>query len=142
MKLGTNSIMSVVVPVYNEEVVLPALKERLLDLRRSLPMRVRFILVNDGSTDRTGALLDSFVGEAEGIQAVHLSRNFGHQQAVSAGLSLATGDCVAVIDGPLLGQNGRGLRRRLCREAQQERKLVQESRLLAFLSDPGATLFN
>lgn len=76
MKLGTNSVMSVVVPVYNEEAVLPALKERLLDLRRSLPMRVHFILVNDGSTDRTGALLDSFVGEAEGIQAVHLSRNF------------------------------------------------------------------
>lgn len=101
MKLGTNSVMSVVVPVYNEEAVLPALKERLLDLRRRLPMRVRFILVNDGSTDRTGALLDSFVGEAEGVQAVHLSRNFGHQQAVSAGLSLATGDCVAVIDGDL-----------------------------------------
>lgn len=93
--------LSVVVPLCNEEAVIPLLRTRLLDLRRMLPGRAEFILVDDGSTDRTPELLDVFASEEVDVKVVHLSRNFGHQQAVSAGLSISEGEAVAVIDGDL-----------------------------------------
>jgi dolichol-phosphate mannosyltransferase len=62
---------------------------------------VELIFVNDGSNDRTAKLLDDFAESERGVAAVHLSRNFGHQQAVSAGLSFSRGDRVAIIDGDL-----------------------------------------
>ena len=93
--------LSVVVPLCNEEAVIPLLRTRLLDLRSMLPGRAEFILVDDGSTDRTPDLLDVFASEEVDVKVVHLSRNFGHQQAVSAGLSISEGEAVAVIDGDL-----------------------------------------
>jgi dolichol-phosphate mannosyltransferase len=101
MEGSRNAALSVVVPLCNEEAVVPLLRKRLVDLRAHVPGRVQFILVNDGSTDQTPALLDQFAAEESDVVAVHLSRNFGHQQAVSAGLSLASGDNVAIIDGDL-----------------------------------------
>jgi glycosyltransferase involved in cell wall biosynthesis len=101
MTTPTDATVSVVVPLFNEEAVVPALVKRLAGLRQALPLRFQFVLVNDGSTDTTGRLLDEIASQMAGVQAVHLSRNFGHQQAVSAGLSLATGDYVAVMDGDL-----------------------------------------
>lgn len=94
-------ILSIVVPLYNEETVIPSLRRRLLAWRGALGKRVECILVNDGSKDGTEALLDAFAQEEDDVKAVHLSRNFGHQQAVSAGLSVAEGDYVAIIDGDL-----------------------------------------
>ena len=94
-------MLSIVVPLYNEEAVIPALRQRLLDWRRALGKRVECVLVNDGSMDGTEELLDAFAREESDVKAVHLSRNFGHQQAVSAGLSVAEGDYVAIIDGDL-----------------------------------------
>lgn len=94
-------MLTIVVPLYNEETVIPALRQRLLDWRRALGKRVECILVNDGSKDGTEGLLDAFAREESDVKAVHLSRNFGHQQAVSAGLSVAEGDYVAIIDGDL-----------------------------------------
>jgi dolichol-phosphate mannosyltransferase len=94
-------ILSIVVPLYNEEAVIPSLRRRLLDWRAALGKRVECILVNDGSVDGTEGLLDAFAREESDVRAVHLSRNFGHQQAVSAGLSVAEGDYVAIIDGDL-----------------------------------------
>lgn len=101
MESPRDTTLSVVVPLCNEAAVIPLLRKRLVDLRAHVPGRVQFILVNDGSTDQTPALLDQFAAEESGVVAVHLSRNFGHQQAVSAGLSLASGDNVAIIDGDL-----------------------------------------
>lgn len=95
------AMLSIVVPLYNEEAVIPALRQRLLDWRRALGRRVECILVNDGSKDGSEGLLDAFAREESDVKAVHLSRNFGHQQAVSAGLSVAEGDYVAIIDGDL-----------------------------------------
>jgi dolichol-phosphate mannosyltransferase len=94
-------MLSIVVPLYNEEAVIPALRQRLLDWRRALGKRVECVLVNDGSMDGTDELLDAFAREESDVKAVHLSRNFGHQQAVSAGLSVAEGEHVAIIDGDL-----------------------------------------
>ena len=103
MKMVENKggMLSIVVPLYNEEAVIPVLRRRLLDWRHSLRKKVEFILVNDGSIDGTEELLDAFAREEGDVKAVHLSRNFGHQQAVSAGLSVAEGDYVAIIDGDL-----------------------------------------
>jgi glycosyltransferase involved in cell wall biosynthesis len=98
---GKGGMLSVVVPLYNEEAVIPLLRGRMLDWRVALGKRVECILVNDGSTDGTEGLLDAFAREEIDVKAVHLSRNFGHQQAVSAGLSMAEGDYVAIIDGDL-----------------------------------------
>ncbi len=94
-------MLSIVVPLYNEEAVLPSLRKRLLEWRLEFGRRVEIILVNDGSEDGTERLLDAFAREESDVKAVHLSRNFGHQQAVSAGLSMAEGDYVAIIDGDL-----------------------------------------
>ena len=96
-----SNMLSIVVPLYNEEAVIPSLRRRLLDWRMALGKRVECILVNDGSTDGTEGLLDAFARDESDVKAVHLSRNFGHQQAVSAGLSVADGEYVAIIDGDL-----------------------------------------
>jgi glycosyltransferase involved in cell wall biosynthesis len=98
---GKNTLLSIVVPLCNEEQVIPLLRKRLLALRDSVADPVELILVDDGSSDATPLLLDKFAEDVEDVKAVHLSRNFGHQQAVSAGLSLAKGDNVAIIDGDL-----------------------------------------
>jgi dolichol-phosphate mannosyltransferase len=59
------------------------------------------VLVNDGSSDRTGELLDRLAGTDPRIRVIHLSRNFGHQAALTAGLEHAVGDAVAMIDADL-----------------------------------------
>lgn len=93
--------ISIVVPAFNEEEVLPALFSRLLVLKKSLGRSVELVFVNDGSSDRTPDLLDSFAENEALVLAVHLSRNFGHQKAVSAGLSVAKGDYIGIIDADL-----------------------------------------
>jgi dolichol-phosphate mannosyltransferase len=101
MREISKASISVVVPVFNEEEVLPVLISRLLALRNNLGRKLELVFVNDGSSDRTPNLLDDIAGKEPDVQAVHLSRNFGHQQAVSAGLSLANGDYIGVIDADL-----------------------------------------
>lgn len=94
--------LSVVVPIYNEEENLPELCRRLKtvveDLRFS---RSEVLLVNDGSTDRSEAMIRSLVGEDPLFTGICLTRNFGHQAAVCIGLSHAQGSAIAVIDGDL-----------------------------------------
>ena len=88
-----------VVPVFNEE-------EGLLDFHNSLESTPlpgghspRYIYVNDGSTDRTGELLDRVAASNPAVKVIHLSRNFGHQAALSAGLDTASADIVISMDG-------------------------------------------
>lgn len=93
--------LSVVVPVYNEEAVLPAFHRRLAAVLAGIPGGGEVIYVDDGGTDRTPEILrelhvlDAIVGVAR------LSRNFGKEQAMSAGLRLARGAAVVVIDADL-----------------------------------------
>src|SRR5262249_3715400 len=92
---------SVVVPLYNEEAVLPELYRRLARVLRDSDGPAEMIFVDDGSRDATLDRLKAFAHDAHRIRIVSLSRNFGHQAAVTAGLAYAQGDAVAIIDGDL-----------------------------------------
>jgi dolichol-phosphate mannosyltransferase len=95
------ALVSVVVPLYDEEQTLPELHRRLHGVLESLECDFEIVYVNDGSRDATPRLLDRLVARNDSVTVLHLSRNFGHQAAVSAGLDHATGDVVAVMDGDL-----------------------------------------
>jgi glycosyltransferase involved in cell wall biosynthesis len=92
---------SIVVPLYNEQDVLPELARRIRAAVARLHGPAEIIFVNDGSVDGTLALLRALQFEDKAVRIVSLSRNFGHQAAVSAGLSYAEGDVVALLDGDL-----------------------------------------
>jgi dolichol-phosphate mannosyltransferase len=93
--------VSVVVPVFNEEAVLPELRRRLCAVLPALCSDFEIVLVNDGSSDGTAALIDTMNHEDPRIRCVHFSRNFGHQAAVTAGLTFASGDVACVMDADL-----------------------------------------
>lgn len=93
--------LGLVIPCYNEELVLPLLFERLLSFKQSIPQELSIIFIDDGSKDRTWEFLDEFVKQNKFAAAIKLSRNFGHQIAVSAGLSEIKTDVVGVLDADL-----------------------------------------
>lgn len=93
--------LSAVVPLFDEQEALPELYRRLTDTLAALGVEYELLLVNDGSRDRTRSLLDALARSDPRLRPLHLSRNFGHQAAVTAGLEHARGECVAVLDGDL-----------------------------------------
>lgn len=93
--------LSVVVPIYNEQDVLPQFFSRLLPVLESLTARYEVICVNDGSTDQTLPLLEELHGRNERIVIVDFSRNFGKEIALTAGVDFARGDAVIPIDADL-----------------------------------------
>jgi len=93
--------VSLVVPIYNEEAALPALREALTAFLPELPCEAEVVLVNDGSTDGTLGLLAGWAAADVRIKVIHLSRNFGHQLAATAGLDYASGDAVVLMDADL-----------------------------------------
>ena len=94
-------LLSVVVPAYNEQDVLPEFHRRLATVLDSIPMDVEVLYVNDGSTDHTLNLLRAFQQEDPRVTILDLSRNFGKELALTAGLDHASGDAVVVIDADL-----------------------------------------
>ncbi len=96
-------ILSVVVPIFNEQETIPELFRRLQLLRETLSASVdiEFIFVNDGSNDSSGAILNTLADLHSHVKLVSFSRNFGHQIAITAGIDFARGDYVAIIDGDL-----------------------------------------
>ncbi|MBW2048565.1 MAG: glycosyltransferase family 2 protein [Deltaproteobacteria bacterium] len=94
--------LDIVIPIYNEEETLPFLHDRLVKVCEALPdTQWRVIYVNDGSTDQS---LEIMVKQRETdprFAIVELSRNFGHQAAITAGLHHSSGDAVIVMDGDL-----------------------------------------
>lgn len=92
---------SVVVPVCNEERNLPTLHLRLSATLRKLAIPYEIIYVDDGSTDATPRLIADLREQDKVVKALFLSRNFGHQAALCAGLEAATGRTVISIDGDL-----------------------------------------
>ena len=94
-------LLSMVIPVYEERENLPELYRRLSVVSGELLCDVEFVFVNDGSRDRTGAILDEFARTDSRLRTLTLSRNFGHQAAVTAGLEAARGQVVVVLDGDL-----------------------------------------
>jgi dolichol-phosphate mannosyltransferase len=93
--------LSLVVPCYNEAEVLPFLKARLLSALADLGERWEVILVDDGSRDGTFEELAAMHRADGRFKAVRLSRNFGHQAAISAGLACASGEAVGIMDADL-----------------------------------------
>jgi len=94
--------LSVAIPVHNEASVLPELLLRLRTVLAALPGGPHeMVFVDDGSTDGTFEMLREAVREDSRIIAISLSRNFGHQAAISAALDHASGDAVVIMDGDL-----------------------------------------
>lgn len=94
--------VSLAIPVYNEEAVIPELVRRTTAALDSLPGGPHeIVLVDDGSSDRTFELLEQAAEKDARIVAVSLSRNFGHQTALGAALDLVSGDVVVMLDGDL-----------------------------------------
>jgi len=94
-------MISITIPVYNEEETLPHLRERLLEALPKLPQAWEAILVNDGSTDRTAELLDEMARAHPQFKVVHFRRNFGQTAAMQAGFDFAQGDIIVPMDADL-----------------------------------------
>src|SRR5438105_13718198 len=92
--------LSIVIPFLNEEKVLPLLYKRLEGVTASAP-EWELIFVSDGSTDGSTKLVENWAERDLTVKLIVLTRNFGHQSAVSAGLSFSSGDCVGVMDADL-----------------------------------------
>src|SRR5205814_8569314 len=93
--------IDVVVPLYNEEQVVAEFHRRLMDVLTPLRRQhdVSIYYVDDGSVDHTGAELAKLAADDPDITVLELSRNFGHQAALTAGLDRARGDAVITLDG-------------------------------------------
>jgi dolichol-phosphate mannosyltransferase len=94
-------VYSIVLPVYNEEETLPELHKRMSVLLDKLDGPAEVILVDDGSRDRSYALMLDIHAHDPRFKVVHFSRNFGHQVAISAGMDLSSGDAVIIMDADL-----------------------------------------
>ena len=87
--------LSIVVPCYNEEECLAALHERLTEAAKAAAGGdYELVLVNDGSNDRTWEMMRDYAAKDPRLVAVNLSRNHGHQLALTAGLDLCRGDTI------------------------------------------------
>ncbi|MFC6465119.1 glycosyltransferase family 2 protein [Marinilactibacillus sp. GCM10026970] len=94
--------LSVIIPAYNEEEVLPQLIERLNEVSEKLDRYAfEFLFVNDGSTDQTLNLLKELNKQDPRMKYVDLSRNFGKETAMLAGFDYATGDGIVILDADL-----------------------------------------
>jgi dolichol-phosphate mannosyltransferase len=92
---------TVIIPIYNEEQTLPELRTRLMAATAGLDEPFEVILIDDGSSDGSYALMTAMHAKDPRIKVIRLSRNFGHQIALSAGLDEARGDAVVLMDGDL-----------------------------------------
>jgi glycosyltransferase involved in cell wall biosynthesis len=92
-------LLSVVAPMYNEEATAAAFCERVFAALEGIPLEL--VLVDDGSSDGTAKIVDDLAASDPRVRVVRLSRNFGHQTAITAGLDHASGDAVVMIDADL-----------------------------------------
>jgi dolichol-phosphate mannosyltransferase len=95
----TLRLLSVVAPVFDEDALVEAFYARVCAALEGIPFEL--VLVDDGSTDRTPELLAALATRDERVRTIQLSRNFGHQTALTAGLDHARGDAVVMLDADL-----------------------------------------
>ena len=98
-----NKLLSIVVPLYNEEESITETVKRLQQLQTNLAQEidVELVFVDDGSKDNSLTYLRDISEKCPSVKVISFSRNFGHQIAITAGIDLAVGDYVAVIDADL-----------------------------------------
>ncbi|NLP28517.1 MAG: glycosyltransferase family 2 protein [Clostridia bacterium] len=94
-------LLSVVVPMYFEEEVAEECYKRLTTVMLENAFKYELIFVNDGSTDKTPDILKEIAQKDSNTKVVNFSRNFGHQAAVTAGVQVAKGDAIVIIDADL-----------------------------------------
>lgn len=93
--------LSVIVPFYNEQDVLPEFHRRLTATLDQIPIVSEIVYIDDGSTDKSQALVESFSLSSSLIRCISLSRNFGKESAMSAGLKHCQGEAIILIDSDL-----------------------------------------
>lgn len=102
MQPSGDILLSVVVPCYNEEQGIAELYRRVTaTCREAVGDKYEFVLVNDGSRDHTWPMIEDFANKDPHIVGVKLSRNFGHQMALTAGLELTKGERIFILDADL-----------------------------------------
>jgi len=99
--MKNKQLLSIIIPFHNEQEVITECQYRLSDAVKSLDMDVEMLYVNDGSKDETLNALLSLMDKDSRIKIIDLSRNFGKEVAMTAGLDEAKGDAVIVIDADL-----------------------------------------
>jgi len=95
----TNFLLSIIIPVYNEEKSISPLLERLLPVAKKY--QYELIFISDGSTDKTSLEVKKYAEKNSQIKLVNFYRNFGHQMALTCGYRFAKGDCIVTIDADL-----------------------------------------
>jgi glycosyltransferase involved in cell wall biosynthesis len=96
-----NILCSVIVPMYNEEEVIPETYRRLTKVMEGFGESYEIIFINDGSRDNTKAMLSELCKTDKRVKMIDFARNFGHQIAITAGMDYAAGECMVIIDGDL-----------------------------------------
>ena len=94
-------LLSIVVPVYNEQEVIDETFRRLSEVFKNYFMKVEYIFINDGSKDNTYFKLGQIAKDKPEVRIINFARNFGHQIAITAGMDYAKGDAVVIIDADL-----------------------------------------
>ena len=94
-------LLSIVLPVYNEQEVLPKLFQVLPSVLAKIGCDYELIFIDDGSRDSTRAILNAEAVHDSRVKVLSFSRNFGQQAAITAGLDFANGDAVVVMDADL-----------------------------------------
>lgn len=93
--------LSVIIPMFNEENLVDQVLQVIGEQVSSTGMQYEMICIDDGSTDKTDDRIDEFAASNEHVVAIHFSRNFGKEAALSAGLAAAKGDAVILLDADL-----------------------------------------
>lgn len=97
-----NLFISIIIPCFNEELVIGETYKRTAKVMQSFEHKgFEIIFINDGSKDATLSILKSIANEDKTVKILNFSRNFGHQPAVTAGISVCTGDVAIIIDADL-----------------------------------------
>ena len=97
----SDTVFSIVVPLYNEEEVINETYKRLKAVMEGMGESYELVFVNDGSRDKTAEMAREICAGDKTVKLINFARNFGHQTAITAGMDYAVGDAVVVIDADL-----------------------------------------
>lgn len=99
--IRSKKMISIIIPIYNEEEVLPESYKRIKEVAENLKDEYELVFINDGSRDKSLQMLKDLANYDKNVVVLSFSRNFGHQCAVSAGMEHCKGNCAIIIDADL-----------------------------------------